>query len=759
MDGEEKPMDHAESSAQTFPQPRLWLEALLCSLLLAVELYVLLYDISGKTTATGARPVIGQFVAGVNEVLNRPSGTITWHAPEPGSELRRQDALLTMSNASALVRFNDGTEMGIEPDSLVVLEKDTDNFQKIVVKLMQGSLAKKKSGGVPLTIDVADQLTGGSTRVEDQSGNSTFRLQTSAEGVSLQVDSGNVRLGEGENAKVVNASQEAVIRDGAVEVRELPMRFFDLAPDFGKRLARVNNDDDVFLTWNQIASKSPKSDDIEPRLVLSRHEDLSTPIEADIDDIENGAGKASLKLEEDGTYYWRLESPNGQAKSRIASFAMITRAPPKLATSDDLETIVGEKVFIRWDNAAFAKNVFVETSLSEDFSNPTRAPSNVGASEAELQFDKPQTLYWRVRADYGAGIGLSPPSETRKLEIKPKPLLKPPKTSKYRIRISQLLKMLKDTFLGSGVNKQGKTVTVELEWAKVTGARQYYLQIANDETFTRLLIDQKISNTAFAYKTPLTDSTQTIYYRVASVDKDGDVGPFTDSQEIELPASLAGEHLATSEEPPEKSYWRLDIALGAAQHSRTFKSEGKPLEASGSGMMPSVGLLEFRRVLGGDDEEPAYGVLNLGVSGIGEKAEPTSTNVRADEFPISLIRAWAMYEKNSWGLGVYASTSHKFSFVGRKVNVERAILMGLSGSLLTPQLLTARHWHWRVHLGVVGVGAIGADVNATARYMLWLGRALRVVDQSGLFIEAEALGRFMNIETSYGGAFKLGYSF
>lgn len=774
MDGEEEAREYADESAQEIPQPRLWLSALLCSLLLVAELYVLLYDIGGSTNVTSAKPVIAKYVSGVNEVMSKPSGTIIWQAPAPGADLRREDTLLTMSNSQALVQFTDGTELGIEADSLVVLEKTPpeDANQKIVVKLLQGSLAKKAGGNLPVAIDIEDKLTGKRSRIEDDSGKSAFRLASSPDGVSLQVESGSVKLGSGADAKVVGESEQATISGDKVEVRKMPIRFSSLYPEAGHKLARDDEDQRVNLNWRQIASEGG---DTSSRLVVSRRPDFKDAEEVDTDTDEQ-SGKAEYEPKNDGTYFWRLESRDGSVKSPVASFSVVTRAAPKLESDRDIEAIVGQSVFVRWKPIATSRAVIVETSEDEHFSRANRTIARAGQSAVELKFDQPSKLYWRVRADYGPDVGLSPPTETKELLVHPKPLLKPPKVSRPKIRFSGRGKAPRFIFDMLSAVQKGRSVTVELAWDTVAGADQYHLQIADDENFKKVLLDRKLRRTRYDYRVPLAEDEQTLYYRVASIDAVGDEGAFSAPMEIELPAlpkpkepePLAGP--AEPEEPPKKSHWRLDVFGGAAFHSREFKNETNPVSAKGSAMIPMAGGFEYRRVIG-QNEDPgalefindAWGVLDFGVSVIGEKVEATNVNVLPDVLPASLMRAWLMLERPKWGmgagLGLYGSTSNKFSWAGRHLSSQRVTLLGVSAELLTSPLDTARHLHWRTQLSLLGVGGLGADLSASGRFMFSVGRAVRTVDQTGLFADLEVLVRYLNIETSFGGVFKLGYSF
>jgi hypothetical protein len=87
------------------------------------------------------------------------------------------------------------------------------------------------------------------------------------------------------------------------------------------------------------------------------------------------------------------------------------------------------------------------------------------------------------------------------------------------------------------------------------------------------------------------------------------------------------------------------------------------------------------------------------------------------------------------------------------------MILGLSAEITSPQF-SAALLHYRGQLSGTGFGGFGADLSAQVRKAIkpW-SQPVRPLDLKGLFVEGEAIGRYMNIEKSYGGAIKLGYSF
>ncbi len=793
-------MEAAEAATGFEHQPmksRLWLPALVASLLLCMEIYALFFDIGSQSTqARTGQPLIATYQQGINEVRNRAGGTITWQVPLTGEELHEQDAILTMARAQALVRFTDGAELSIEPDSLVVLEKtpaqEAQRYQKIVIRLVQGSLAKQTGGTLPMSVATAGTL------IEDATGEALFHLRRNGAQLDVEVESGSIRVGDARGTQTVDSSQRATIRAGKIEVRPLAVRFSKLMPASGARIGRDEDEKKIIVEWQQDIDKSVT--DFEPRLLVSRQPDMSNAFEAEIVDSKSSPLRAEIEAPEDGAYFWRVQAKDGTLMSRTATLFAVTRAQPNIETpDDDLEALVGQPISFRWQ--AVPANVTLETSSTEDFADAARLMPKPGENSVETTFTTPEKLYWRLRADYGPGLGAAKPTETRELNVKARPTLKAPGKFKAKIRgqtskLERVLDKITELFWISSAQAAetaapSHKIAIELEWESIEGAKQYRLEIAPSSDFKTILLDRKLPVPSFVYNTEQTYTEQKLFYRVASIDALGAQGEFSEAQELEIEAlpepkpvpkpepkpvkkPVAKEPskapaapvikplLLTEEQRRDRERFHLSLSLGAAYHSRSFVSLTKPTSSVGAGMIPAYGSLEIAHRLGSAalEAEDGRGVsLAVGAAVLAEQAEPTTTGILVEKFPIPLLRAWVLLEGNIWGgrggLGAYGSTSQKFSWNGRHAVNERVMVLGVAARLATSQVLP-RAWHWRMQLGLVGSGAKGADVNISLRN--FFSGTVRHADHSGLFWETEVFARYLDIETSTGGVVKLGYS-
>ena len=781
-------------------QNALWLPALVASVLLALEIYALFFDIGNQPKLQRTvLPVIATFQQGVNEVRDRPGGTITWQVPAAGSDLHEQDAILTMTRAQALVRFTDGAELNIEPDSLVVLEKTpydaAQRYQKIVVRLMQGSFAKQTGGTLPLQVALADTPI----LIEDATGGALFHLRQNAGQLDVEVESGSLNIGDAKSTRNVDSSQRVTIRAGQVEVHALPVRFSELKPLSGARIGRDEDEHKILVEWKQAVD--PGTNDFEPRVMVARQPDMSDPFEAEIVDKQSSPLRAEIEAKTDGPYFWRVQARDGTSKSRTATVYAVTRTVPEVETpDDDFEAIVGQTIQFRWKHVS--ANVTVEVSKTEDFTNPTRIPQKTGENSAEVHFTENTKLYWRLQADYGPGVGSAHPTDARELMIKAKPMLKAPGKFKSRIRTESSLPIrwldeIANLFwirsaVADEMAPRLHKIAIDLEWESVEGASQYRLEISPESNFKTLLLDRNLRQAVFVYNTEQTDMARKLFYRVATIDAAGTQGEFSEAQELEIEALPVPKPvpkaetpafkrpvvktapipvntkpafkpvLLTEEQRKDRERFHLSLSFGAAYHARTFKSLTAPAASVGAGLIPAYASMELSHRLSSATTEADDGggiSFALGAAGLAEQAEPTTAGIVDEKFPIPLLRVWALLEKEVWGAfagaGAYGSTSQKFSWNGRHAVNQRVALLGVAVMLTTSQVLP-RAWHWRAQAGLIGSGGKGADVNMSLKN--FFSGTVRLGDHSGLFWEAEIFGRYLDIETSYGGVVKFGYS-
>ncbi len=204
------------------PALRLLRPTLIASLLLAIQLAYLFYGIEAdlkNTRSAQARP-LATLIEQNQTVRRRDAGTVVWRAPTTGDDFFREDALATLDGSSARVRLVDGSELAVEPGSLILFEDPpTRRFlstpSAIRIRLVQGSIKRVKptspltSDALPLLLDLGpaptegDPATSAPLRLEDPAAGTTapsiFRVVYESGAYEVIVESGRLRINDTES--------------------------------------------------------------------------------------------------------------------------------------------------------------------------------------------------------------------------------------------------------------------------------------------------------------------------------------------------------------------------------------------------------------------------------------------------------------------------------------------------------------------------------------------------------------------------------
>ena len=207
-------------------QPKTGLTALIAALIFATALATLLLvpDTIRRNPMDQDGTPLAVLVSSRNEVRQKNAGTIVWGTPGTGSELFKKDSIATMSDSRASISFHDGSEIELEPESMIVLEeaphpeKGGGVSGRIVARLIRGSVIRKKSGKTPLFISTsATDSTDGKNliRIDEKGANSVFRVVKRSNGLEVIVESGTVHVGSREIA----SGEKAVVSAGEISIK------------------------------------------------------------------------------------------------------------------------------------------------------------------------------------------------------------------------------------------------------------------------------------------------------------------------------------------------------------------------------------------------------------------------------------------------------------------------------------------------------------------------------------------------------------
>lgn len=392
----------------------------------------------------------------------------------------------------------------------------------------------------------------------------------------------------------------------------------------------------------------------------------------------------------------------------------------------------------------------------------------------------------------------------------PDPKLPPPKMKKPKVRIRKttdkpLLESLWDALVPQAfADEVPDMVSIDLSWDPVEEARAYRVQLSSDPKFKKVMKEATVKKTAFAHKTAATLEDTNLYFRVAAIDSEGNVGEFSDPETVKIegvasvetttpemtfnpplpatppvadaptpslplappapePAPVAlAETVATPaviapEIPLAPMNFRFETAYGAVYSSRDLKSDVPPQETSGSGLVPARFRGEFTLFA----PKRFVDQVRVGVASTFEKAEATLMNGTSVSLSLPSHRGNAVVSRSfgnvCFGTGVFVATTSQITWSQFTLSAQKKTLAGWITELGPLEPMDAR-FHWRLQLTGLLVGTTGFEGALWARKPFFASRTYGG-KQRFAFAAIEYRLRSSKIENSHGSTVELGYAF
>ncbi len=88
----------------------------------AVFFFILFYADMNRTSEIGAREIIGDLSFKYNNVKRKFEHQVVWEEMHLNSSISLRDTILTEGSSTAILKLKDGTEIHLEPDSMIILD-------------------------------------------------------------------------------------------------------------------------------------------------------------------------------------------------------------------------------------------------------------------------------------------------------------------------------------------------------------------------------------------------------------------------------------------------------------------------------------------------------------------------------------------------------------------------------------------------------------------------------------------------------------
>ena len=285
------------------------------------------------------------FVEIVGTVKVRKAGTYAWIDADMGIPLQKDDHVRTDSKAAARIRFFDGTEYFVKPDTILVIEETHEdprtNVRRVAVKLTTGQVnlqtpARNVAGSrselaTPNTEASFEERTVADVRYDEAKRTSGFTILRGAS--DLRSGGERVQLKSNEEVQVnAESSFSEIVRLPGIPMVESPAH---LSTQVHEEPAEEN----TVLKWRDVDGARRY------HVMLDRTPNFSDPI---WESMVRGVTAVVPGLAA-GTYYWKVSAVDEDSReggfSDFAKFSIATRPsgaePPKLLVSQPTVSIDG----------------------------------------------------------------------------------------------------------------------------------------------------------------------------------------------------------------------------------------------------------------------------------------------------------------------------------------------------------------------------------------------------------------------------------
>ncbi len=407
------------------------------------------------------------------------------------------DTIRTGENSSVILEFVDGTRLSLEENSEMKVQYlgtyeytgMTDSRLYLKKGRLETQVAPKKGSASRFKIATPVSVT--SVR------GTNYRISSEPETAksNTEVLEGGVLVTSSDKTRLITKGYGTIAV--ADQQPELPVKLLD-SPDI----------DDVSRVFERvpIQLKLPEL----PKNQGYRVQIAETPLFNNML-FNKSFSSSTIRTVDlpDGKYQMRVRGIDEQGlEGKNAEFQFELNArpePPFLGMPKPGAGIVEETPTFKWSQDKAAKGYHLQIAETEDFTNILVDIST--STEASLTLEKPLKIgkyYWRIATIDQDGDGpFSDPQLLRR--ILPAPELEAPE-------------MTDDTLV--------------FRFRKGLPGQKYQVQMAKDEAFTQLVIDEQLEEPKL--EQPLPEGGD-YFVRIRTIDPDGFIGPFSAPQVIEVP--------------------------------------------------------------------------------------------------------------------------------------------------------------------------------------------------------------------------------
>lgn len=344
-----------------------------------------------------------------DRVERRPTTRLIWQDVDQGEQLYSGEAVRTTSSASGQIQFiQSGVTVGLEPDSVVIIEETNGN---VALNLVNGGVFVKNDGPVEASKSKTSAgqptIKAGSKTISLTDKKSELNLSLSDSGqASLVVSKGNVAVtgAAGTQRETVKAGDSKAL---ATTVNA-PAAITILSPKPNTVLPISSKSSAMIIQWQ------PLSPAVTITLEMGSTRDKLNVVASA---FAGNGGRATIQAKPGG-FFWRLIARDKAGKVSAQSPTMYNEGlaleVPRLLSNANGEHIFGAEADgavaakLSWSRPQGSESTILNVARDKDFK--TILENKVFATGSEWVFTakEPGTFYWRISAAWrGVDVSLT----------------------------------------------------------------------------------------------------------------------------------------------------------------------------------------------------------------------------------------------------------------------------------------------------------------------------------------------------------------
>lgn len=358
---------------------------------------LLYYDLN-KKQSFGNRQIIGLVTFKKNVVQRKFDSQVTWAQVEKNSPLANRDTVLSSDFSDAVIQLNDGTEIQVDENTMLFLEMSGKNTN---INFSDGSIKIKKGSSGDLTIQSKDKT------IDVEKGD--IKLEKSKDrNLNLYVNEGTATVKDGKSSKQIGKEQQAEFGKDGVSVKNTVIS-----------LVSPENQKTEYISSRSVNFKWKKNSEIKSSSIeISKRRDFSGKTRK----IDSGNSSATISLEDEGTYYWRVvginEKTNQKEYSETRKLTVFKKDELKLLSPLDGSVVYFSsslpKIDFNWKGFAREGGYKFQISKTQSFSEIFRSV-DVKSNYFSIDSLQEGKYFWRILSK--SVTGSEEKSATRQLII------------------------------------------------------------------------------------------------------------------------------------------------------------------------------------------------------------------------------------------------------------------------------------------------------------------------------------------------------